>query len=197
MNIENINLIENDVNSFKKPMDEHMKKAIDHFDGELIKIRTGRAHTTLVEDIQVSVYGQAPTRLKNLAALAAPESRLITIQPWDVNIVPDIEKAIKLSDLGITPVSEGKVIRIQLPEMSSSRRDELIKTLGKKLEECRVAIRNIRKDFNNLIRDSKKDKKISENFFNRLNDVLQEVTDHYVKIAEDKAKKKEVDLKTI
>ena len=113
--------------------------------------------------------------------LAAPDTRLITIQPWDNNIIGEIEKAISESDIGITPANDGDLIRLRLPEMSSSRRDELVKILGKKAEEAKIAIRNVRKDFQNLIRDAKKDKVISENFFNRLNDVLQKVTDTLLK----------------
>lgn len=172
-------------------------KPLKHFDGELIKIRTGRAHTTLIEDIQVSCYGQAPQPLKNLAALAAPDTRLLTIQPWDITIIADIEKAIKSSEIGVTPANDGAIIRLQLPEISSNRRDELLKILGKKLEECKIAIRNVRKDFHNLIRDAKKDKAISENFFNRLNDSLQKITDQYIEIADQKAIKKEKEIKSV
>ncbi|MGB8367647.1 MAG: ribosome recycling factor [Candidatus Babeliales bacterium] len=196
MNIE-INLIENDIKSFQKPIEEEMHKAIKHFEGELVKIRTGRAHTSLVESIPVSCYNQAAAPLKNFAALAAPEARIITIQPWDQSIIPDIEKAILNSDLGVTPRNDGKIIRIQLPELSSSRREDLVKILGKKCEDCKVAIRSIRKDFNNFIRDAKKDKDISENFFNRLSDVLKKVTDSYVEKVELMAKNKKEQITTI
>lgn len=190
-------LVENDVKSFENPMKAEMEKPLKHFDGELIKIRTGRAHTSMIEDIPVSSYGQAPMPLKNLAALAAPEPRMLTIQPWDASIIPDIEKAIKTSDIGVSPVNDGALIRLQLPEISSARRDDLLKILGKKLEDCRVSIRNIRKDFNNLLKDSKKDKVISENFFNRLNDSLQKITDQFIEQAEQRAAKKEKDIKLV
>lgn len=191
-----ITLEENNINSFQKPMEEHMQKPLKHFDGELIKIRTGRANTALIEDLIVTAYGST-AKLKTLAALSAPEARLLVIQPWDQSIIADIERAIQESDLGVNPVNDGKLIRLQLPEMSGSRREELLKVLGKKLEECKVAIRNIRKDFNNLIRDSKKDKVISEDFSNRLDDVLKKVTDDFIKQADDKAKKKEIEITTI
>ena len=190
-------IVENDQKGFQNAMEAEMAKPIKHFEGELIKIRTGRAHTSLVEEVQVSVYGQAPMALKNLAALTAPEARLIVVQPWDNSIIAEIEKAITTSDLGVKPLNDGKIIRIQLPEISTSRRDELVKVLGKKLEECRVSIRNIRKDFQNLMRDAKKDKKISENFHSRLEDVLQQVTDKHIKLVEQKAEKKETDIKTV
>ncbi len=192
-----IKLIENDVKSFQTPMEQHMDKPIKHFETELLKIRTGRAHTSLVEDLPVVAYLQPAAPLKNYAALAAPEARLITIQPWDKGIIPDIEKAILASELGLTPRNDGSIIRLQLPEVSGERREQLVKTLHKKAEEARVTVRNIRKDFNNLIRDSKKDKVISENFFNRLEDVLQQVTDKFIAKIDDMAKKKEKDITTI
>ena len=110
--------------------------------------------------------------LKGLGTVSAPDARLLTVQPWDASIIPDIEKAIVASGVGVSPVNDGKIIRLRLPEMSSDRREELVKMLHKKLEECRVAIRNVRKDFKNLITDAKKDKKISENFHNRLADAI-------------------------
>ena len=192
-----INLIENDINSFKKPMEAEMTNPLKHFERELVKIRTGRAHTSMVEDIPVSVYGQDPMPLKALGSITAADPRLITIQPWDPSAISEIEKSIELSGIGITPANDGKIIRLRLPEMSAQRRDELIKVLHKKVEEGRISIRNIRKDFHNVIRDGKKDKKISENFFNRLSDVLQEVTDSFISKIEGMAKKKEDDLLTI
>lgn len=190
-------IVENDQKGFQNAMEAEMLKPIKHFEGELIKIRTGRAHTSLVEEVQVSVYGQPPMALKNLAALTAPEARLIVVQPWDNSVIAEIEKAITVSDLGVKPINDGKIIRIQLPEISTSRRDELVKVLGKKAEECRVSIRNVRKDFQNLMRDAKKDKKISENFYSRLEDVLQQTTDKHIKLVDQKTEKKETDIKTV
>lgn len=190
-------LVENDIKSFQKPMEVEMENPIRHFERELAKIRTGRAHTSMIEDIPVSCYGQEAVPLKGLAAVAAPDSRLLTVQPWDSAIIVDIEKAIVASGFGVTPVNDGKIIRLRLPEMSTERRDELTKLLHKKLEECRVAIRNVRKDFKNIITDAKKDKKISENFHNRLADVLQAITDSYIGKVEALAKKKEVELTTV
>jgi ribosome recycling factor len=190
-------LIENDIKGFQQPMEAEMLKAIKHLEHELVKIRTGRAHTSLIEDLPVAAYGQPPVPLKNLAVLAAPDARLITIQPWDKNLMADIEKAIKASEVGVTPVNDGDIIRLRLPEMSSTRRDELVKILGKKTEECRVAIRNVRKDFHNFLRDAKKDKSISENFFNRLSDVLQKVTDTSIEKADQLSDKKEKEISTV
>jgi ribosome recycling factor len=190
-------LIENDIKSLQKPMEIEMENPLKHFERELIKIRTGRAHTSMIEDVPVSCYGQDPVPLKGLGMVSAPDSRLLTIQPWDVSVISDIEKAIVASGFGVAPANDGKIIRLRLPEMSSDRRDELIKQLYKKLEECRVAIRNVRKDFKNLITDAKKDKKVSENFHSRLADVLQEITDAYIAKVETMAKKKEQELTTV
>ncbi|HSC24783.1 MAG TPA: ribosome recycling factor [Candidatus Babeliales bacterium] len=190
-------LIENDIKSFQKPMEAEMENPLKHYERELIKIRTGRAHTSMIEDIPVAVYGQDPIPLKGLGVVSAPDPRLLTVQPWDTSIIVDIEKAIVASGIGVSPANDGKTIRLRLPEMSSDRREELVKILHKKLEECKVSIRNVRKDFKNLIMDAKKDKKISENFHNRLADVLQEITDLYIGKVEVMAKKKEVELSTV
>lgn len=192
-----VTLVENDIKSFQEPMEQEMDKAIKHLEGELVKIRTGRAHTSLIEDIPVSVYGQPPAPLKNFAAIAAADVSLLTVQPWDKNTIADIEKAIVTSSIGVTPINDGILIRLQLPKMSADRREDLIKVLGKKTEDCKVAIRNIRKDFNNLIRDGKKDKTISENFFNRLCDVLQKVTNNFCEKADLMGKKKHEEITAI
>ena len=190
-----VQLIENDPKLFQAAMEAEMTKAIKHFEGELVKIRTGRAHTSLVDDIMVMCYGNM-TPLKQVAAVAAPDVRLITIQPWDATTMDAIEKALVNSDVGIKPLNDGVVIKLVLPEMSSARREDLIKVLGKKQEECRVAIRNVRRDFNNLIRDAKKDKVISENFFTRLGDILQKVTDKFIDQADALAGKKEKEVRS-
>lgn len=197
MSIE-ITLIENNVNSFQKPMESEMAKAIKHLEGELVKIRSGRAHTSMIENIPVSLYGQTPSSLKNFATLAAVDARLLTVQPWDASTINEIERAIANSDLGVTPAhNDGTTIQIQLPVMSTDRRNELIKILGKKIEDCKVAIRNVRKDFNNLLRDEKKKKTISEDFFNRLNDVLETVTTKFTSNADQLGKKKETEITSI
>jgi len=191
------NVVENDTKGFETAMSAEMDKAMRHFERELVTIRTGRAHTAMIEDIKVSCYGQAPVPLKTVAALAAPDVRLLTVQPWDVSTIEDIEKGIQASSVGLTPLNDGKVIRLQLPEMSSQRREELVKILHKKLEECRIAVRNIRKDFQNLSRDAKRNKTISEDFFNRLEDSVKKVTDKYVSQAEQMSKQKEKDIRII
>ncbi|MCK5632314.1 ribosome recycling factor [bacterium] len=190
-----LTITENDTKSFEQAMDVEMSKGIKHFERELVTIRTGRAHTGMIENVKVSCYGMPSVALKTVAALSAPDARLLTIQPWDASTLGDIEKGIKASDVGLTPINDGKMIRLQLPEMSSTRREELVKILHKKLEECRVAVRNVRKEFNNLVRDSKKGKKISEDFANRLGDSIKKLTDKYIAQAELMSKKKEEEVK--
>ncbi|MBX9830602.1 ribosome recycling factor, partial [Candidatus Babeliales bacterium] len=171
-------------------------KPLKHFEKELTSIRTGRASTKLIEDLKVESYGQFMS-LKDIATLAAPDSRLLTIQAWDSNNISAIEKALTASDLGVVPANDGSIIRIQLPQMSSARRDELVKVLGKKTEECRVGIRNVRKDFHNEIRDAEKKKIISEDFAKRLNTLLQKVTDDFIGKVDTTHDKKSAELKSL
>lgn len=191
-----LKIIENDIKSFQTPMENEMTKVIKFFEGELLKIRTGRAHTSLVEDIKVNTYS-GPMSIKQVAVIAAPESRLITIQPWDPAVIDAVAKAISESEIGATPDVKDNIIRINLPEMSTSRRDELVKALHKKVNEGKDRLRDVRKDFNNSLRDHKKDKKISENFFSRLEDVLQKTTDKFTAQLDQLAQKKEKDIKTV
>ena len=191
-----IKIIENDIKSFQTPMENEMTKVVKFFEGELLKVRTGRAHTSLVEDIKV-LTASGPMSIKAVAVISAPESRLITIQPWDDSVIPAIEKAIAESEVGITPQSDGKIIRLNLPEMSTSRRDDLVKILQKKLNEGKERIRDVRKDFNNALRDHKKDKKISENFFSRLEDVLQKTNDKFTAQLDQLSQKKEKEIKSV
>lgn len=190
-------ITENQIKPFEDTVQQEMTKTLKHFEHELLSIRTGRAHPSMVEDLKVLCYdGTTEMTLKGLASISTPEPRSIIIQPWDQSTIFDIERALKNSDLGVMPQQDGPVIRIVLPDMSSARRDELIKLLHKKLEDARVSIRNIRKNFNNLIRDTEKAKSISEDFAKRLNDLLQKMTDKFIKQVEELSSKKEVGLKS-
>lgn len=180
---------------FEQTLKGEMLKQIEHFEKELAKIRTGRAHPALVEDLHASCYGSV-MRIKDIASVSAPEAQLLVIQPWDSNNIEPIEKAISQSELRLTPVNDGTVIRLQLPPMSTARREELAKLLGKKLEECKIAIRNVRRDFNNLVRDLEKNKTLSEDIAKRLQTILQKVTDDITSKAEDISSKKEKEIKT-
>ena len=132
-------LIENDIKSFQKPMEAEMENPLRHFERELAKIRTGRAHTSMIEDIPVMVYGQEAVPLKGLGTVSAPDARLLTVQPWDVSIIPDIEKAIAAAGVGVAPVNDGKIIRLRLPETSSDRREvgSVLVLVDRMVEETR------------------------------------------------------------
>ncbi len=184
---------EGDSKSFETLLKEHMEQPLKHYEKELASLRTGRASIALLENIKVEAYGQLMS-LKEVATLGAPEPRLLTIQPWDKSIIPEIEKAIMASDLGASPVNDGTLIRIQLPQMSTSRRDELIKLLGKKTEDCKVSLRNIRKDFHNEVRDADKKHIISEDFAKRLADLLQKITDQYIEKTDQLNNKKATEI---
>ena len=168
---------------FEKELETEMDNQIKHFEKELLKIRTGRAHPAMIEDIKVSCYGSL-LPLRDIASISAPDAGLLVVQPWDKNLMSDIEKALSSSDLGITPANDGTVIRIQLPRMSSSRRDELAKVLHQKLESAKINLRNIRKDVLNIIREREKAKKISEDYSRRLQDSLQKVTDKFIEVSD-------------
>ncbi|MBT3455626.1 ribosome recycling factor [bacterium] len=191
-----LKLIENESSELNEHIDSAMDKVIKHFEHELASVRTGRANTAMVEDIIVSCYeGSTHMPLKNIATLSAPDARMIVIQPWDKATLPDVEKAIFNSDVGITPANDGNLIRLQLPEMSGTRREELIKVLHKKLEDSKIGVRNVRKDFHNFIRDAERKKTISEDFSRRLNDLLQKITDQHIKKVEEMSDKKEKELR--
>jgi ribosome recycling factor len=194
--MEEIAFLEGDSKSFETLVKDQMSNPVKHFEKELTSIRTGRATTTLFDNIKVEAYGQFMP-LRDCATLAAPDSRLLTIQPWDKSIISEIEQAILASDLGLTPANDGTIIRVQLPQMSASRREELVKVLGQKTEECRVSIRNIRKDFHNEVRDAEKKRIISEDFAKRLSDLLQKLTDSYIETADKHHDKKAAELRSL
>jgi len=188
---------EGDSKSFESSINEGMDFAIKHYEKELTSIRTGRASTAILDGIKVECYGGQLMSLKEVSTINAPDARLITIQPWDKSIITDIEKAILASDVGLTPANDGQIIRLQFPMISSQRREELIKVLGKKTEECRVGIRNVRKDVHNLLREAKKDNLISEDFAERLSTLLQKLTDNFIAKTDAIHNKKESELKNI
>ena len=191
-----LKLVEGDVKGFEQTVHTAMQEPIKHFEKELASIRTGRASTKLIEEIKVECYGQM-MNLRDLATLGAPDARLLTIQPWDKSQLSAIEKAILVSDIGITPQNDGQMIRLSLPPMSTERREEMVKVLGKRTEECRVGIRGVRKDAHNLVKDAEKDSVISEDFAKRLMDALQKVTDNNIKFADDLSTKKAHDIRAL
>lgn len=194
--MEQFAFVENEVKPFEDAIKVEMTEAIKHFERDLVAIRTGRASTAIVDHIKVECYGQM-MGLKELATVSTPDARLVTIQPWDKSQMIEIEKAILASDIGITPSNDGVVIRLQLPQMSSDRRDELVKVLNKKTEESRVSVRSVRKDFHNQLRDAERKRNVSEDFAHRLSDVLQKVTDSFIAKVDEMQNKKEKDLRLV
>ena len=172
---------------------EGMQKSIDALENDLKKIRTGRASLSILDDIRVDYYGTL-TPLNQMASLSTPESRLITIQPWDVSVIKDVEKAILKSDLGLTPSSDGKVIRISLPPLTEERRKQLVKVIYKKTEEHKISIRNVRRDTNDLLKSLKKDGEISEDDAFKAQDQVQKITDEHIKLIDDVCKNKEKEI---
>ncbi len=157
-----------------------MRKGVEATVREFTGVRTGRASTALVQGITVEYYG-TPTPLQQVATVATPETRLITIQPWDQSLVPAIEKAILKSDLGITPANDGRIIRIAIPPLTEERRKELVRIIRRMTEEGRVAIRNIRRDANEKLKSLEKQKQISEDNLKKATDSVQKLTDKYIK----------------
>ena len=187
---------EGDPREFEQTVRDEMMAPIKHFEKELTSIRTGRASILLLDPIRVECYGQKMS-LKEVATLSTPDARLITIQPWDKSNIPFVEKAIRESDLGINPINDGTVIRLQFPMISSERREELVKLLGKKTEEGKIGVRNVRKEYHNQLRDAEKKKLISEDFAKRLNDGLQKITNEFIAKVDQLNAKKEKELTTI
>jgi ribosome recycling factor len=156
-------------------------------------VRTGRASLSLLDGIRVDYYG-TQTQLNQMASLSVPESRLIVIQPWDVSAIKDVEKAILKSDLGLTPSSDGKLIRISIPPLTEERRKELVKVVSKMCEEHKIAARNIRRDANDLLKGFKKDGDISEDDAFKAQDNVQKITDDFIKQIDEIYKEKEKEI---
>lgn len=160
--------------------EERMQKAIEFLSKDLAGLRAGRANPAMVEKITVEYYS-TPTPLNQLANISVPEARLLVIQPWDKTIIPGIEKAIMKSDLGINPSNDGNVIRLAIPQLTEERRKDLVKVVRKRAEEAKVAVRNIRREANDLLKSSEKDKLISEDENKKGMDEIQKTTDKNIK----------------
>jgi ribosome recycling factor len=173
-----------------------MDKAVEDFRREMASTRTGRASVRMLDDVTVEAYGsQMP--LNQLANVSAPEPQLITVQPWDVSQIGAIEKAIRSGDLGLNPMNDGKLIRVPVPALTEERRKDMVKHLHKVLEEHRTAVRNIRRDGNDLIKKAMKDKKITEDEERGALDQIQKLTDDEIKKMEELAKGKEKEVLSI
>ncbi|MDK2922412.1 MAG: ribosome recycling factor [Desulfonauticus sp.] len=173
-----------------------MQKAIKALEQELAKLRTGRASTGLVEDLKVDYYG-TPTPLNQLASISIPDSRTIAIQPWDRSAFSEIEKAILKSDLGLTPVNDGKIIRINLPPLTEERRKDLVKLAKKYGEESKIAIRNIRRELNETLKKMKNNKEITEDDLHKGQEEVQKLTDQYIEKIDKIVSAKETEIMEI
>lgn len=173
--------------------DRRMQKAIEVLKQDLTAIRTGRASSALVDRITVDYYG-TPTPISQVATISVPDARLLVIQPWDRKMLVEIEKAIQKSDLGINPSNDGQVIRLAIPPMSEDRRRDMVKNVHKKLDEHKVAIRNIRRDAHDKLRDREKKKEISEDELKRSTDRLQKLTDRFIDEMDKIGKSKELEI---
>lgn len=181
------------IDELRKQSETKMGYSLDHLRENLGKLRTGRASLAILEGVMVEYYG-TPTPLSQVATLGVPDSQSITIQPWDVSVLKDIERSIQTSDLGLTPNNDGKMIRLTIPPLTQERRQHLVKVLKKYAEECRVAIRNLRRDFNDKVKATEKKHDISEDESHRGIEQMQKVTDKHIKEVDNIAQAKEKDV---
>ncbi len=181
------------INDITNDSEEGMKKAVESFKRDLSKIRTGRANTAMLDGIKVDYYG-TPTPVNQVATVQVVDARLITVKPWEKNMIPVIDKAIRASDLGINPVADAELVRLPIPPLTQERRKDLAKSVGKQTEEARVAVRAARRDAMDMIKDAEKDKQISEDERKKGETKVQELTDKYIAMVDDIAKAKEKEI---
>ena len=186
------------VNEQKKKADEKMNKALEVLRKEFVSLRTGRASLGMLDGITVDYYG-TPTPLSQVANMAVPDPRQITIQPWEAKMLGEIEKAILKSDVGLTPSNDGKSIRLTIPQLTEERRQQIVKHAKKLAEDAKVAVRNIRRDVNDDIKKKSKDKEVhvSEDEVKKLQDEIQKITDIYVKKIDELLVHKEKEILTV
>ncbi len=176
--------------------DDKMQKSYQNLLREFGSIRAGRANPQVLDQVRVDYYG-SPTPIQQVANVSVPEPRMILIQPWEPNLVPEIEKAILSSDLGLNPTNDGKLIRLAFPELTEERRKELAKEVRKKGEEAKVAVRNIRRDANEFVKKYGKEDGVSEDQALDLQDEIQELTDKYMSMIDDAIKEKNDEIMTV
>jgi len=181
------------IDEVKQDAENKMKKSLEALKRELLTIRTGRASPALIEPLKIDYYG-APTPLQQIATIAAPEPRLLTIKPFDPSSVGAIEKAILKSDLGLTPVNDGKLIRLTIPALNEERRRDLTKVVHKHAEEAHIALRNVRRDALKDLEEMEKEKMISEDQHFKGKEQVQQLTDKYIAEVDQVSKKKEAEI---
>lgn len=177
----------------RKKTNERMDAAVESLKKDFAAVRTGRASLALLDGISVDYYG-TPTPLQQLASLSIPESRQIAIQPWEHKLIPEIEKSIMKSDLGLTPANDGKIIRINIPVLTEERRKQLVKVVKKRSEEAKVAVRNVRRDSNEELKKLEKEKHLSEDDVKKVQDEIQKLTDVHVKKVDEVLEHKEKEI---
>jgi ribosome recycling factor len=182
-----------DIKDLEKTASEKMEQPIAHLEKELGTIRTGRASPAILDGVQVD-YFNTPTPINQVASVSAPESRLIVIQPWDPTVLGEMEKAILRANLGLTPTNDGKVIRISIPALTEERRKELVKVAKKMAEEGRVALRNVRREINEQVKDLEKKKEISEDQMHTAQAGVQKLTDRFIEQVNGIIQKKEKEI---
>ena len=183
----------NSIKEVQANLKVRMEKALSDLQHEMASIRTGRASLGILDHIRVDYYG-TPTPLNQVANLHVPEPSLITIQPWDVSQIGPIEKAIRVSDLGLNPANDGKVIRLPIPPLTEERRKELVKKLHAAAEHHRVSVRNVRRDGNEAVKKLLKDKKVTEDEEKKAHDEIQKMTDSYMQKIDQASKAKEKEI---
>jgi len=177
----------------KKRISDRMEKSLEALKKGLASIRTGRASISILDSVLVDSYG-TPSPISHVATLSVPESRLITIQPWDVKMIPEIERAIQKSDLGLNPSNDGKIIRLSIPQLTEERRKEIVKNVHKRGEEAKVSLRNIRRDGNDEMKKLEKEKHLSEDETKRSINDVQKVTDSFSKRVDEIISHKEAEI---
>ena len=177
-------------------IEERMKKTISVYEGNLSEIRAGRANPAILNKITVNYYGTA-TPINQMAGISVPEARLIVIQPWDMSVLKEIERAILASDIGITPNNDGKVIRLNFPELNEERRKDLVKDIRKMSEETKVAVRSVRRDGIDEFKKMQKDSEITEDELKQAEDQIQKLTDKYIEQIEGITENKEKEIMTV
>jgi len=184
------------IDDLLKETEARMMKAVEVLQGDLAAIRTGRASPALIEKLRVDYYG-TPTPLNQLAGISVPEPRLMIISPYDPTSLSEIERAILKSDLGLTPINDGKMLRLPIPRLTEERRQELVRVVSHRVEEARVAIRNCRRDALRDLREMEKEKLISEDEHYRAREDMQKLTDNYVEQVDEVGRAKETEIKEV
>ncbi|WP_019132491.1 ribosome recycling factor [Peptoniphilus obesi] len=184
------------ISDIKKDIENRMSKTVSVYKEDLLTIRAGRANPSLLDKITIDYYGQA-TPLNQAASISAPEAKLLVIQPWDANLIPEIEKAILKSDLGLNPSNDGKLIRLAIPQLTEERRQELTKVVKKNGESAKVAVRNIRREAMDDVKKLEKNKEITEDEQKVYEEDIQNLTDKHIKLIDQATENKEKELMEI